>query len=207
LCAAASQASPPTERTSSGTAAAATERLDLRDAVELLRDFERNKALTESEINREVDSFLAIITASDTSSSSRNSSNSSNSSSTDRGAHGRTPSATAGTHTGTTASSTGTAGAATAATTAAAAGVQEGFICPQCRRTLPSQQALMAHFSVLHAERRSSAEEEKERSEELSAGGRSRRSSLGGASVSLEQFITALQRFMEDEPHAGYVLL
>jgi hypothetical protein len=119
--------------------------------------------------------------------------------------HGRTASTAAGASVGTvTSTSSGTT--AGAATTAAAAGVQEGFICPQCRRTLPSQQALMAHFSVLHAERRSSAEEERERSEELSAGGRSRRSSLGGASVSLEQFITALQRFMEDEPHAGYVL-
>jgi hypothetical protein len=203
-----SQASPPTERTSNGSAAAAvvTERLDLRDAVELLRDFERNKALTESEINREVDSFLAIITASDAHNSSSSSGN--NGSSSARSAHGRTASTAAGASIGTTAnSSNSSAGAAGgAATTAAAAGVQEGFICPQCRRTLPSQQALMAHFSVLHAERRSSAEEERERSEELSAGGRSRRSSLGGASVSLEQFITALQRFMEDEPHAGYVL-
>lgn len=97
----------------------------------------------------------------------------------------------------------------------------EGFICPQCRKKLSSPAALLAHFHVLHGggvggggaggEDRgggsdgSSDEGESVRRRERGRLKESRRS-WRGSSISLDHFILALQSFMEEQPHEGYVV-
>lgn len=116
----------------------------------------------------------------------------------------------------------------TAATASNRDGV-EGFICPQCHKKLMSPAALLAHFSVFHGggvargggggggheERNAGSGGSSD--EGIGASGRgsrrssrrkrrSSRDSWGGGSISLDHFILALQSFMEEQPHEGYVM-
>lgn len=101
----------------------------------------------------------------------------------------------------------------------------EGFICPQCRKELASPAALLAHFYVLHEDCGGFDDDsDSESNEHFDSGGsgdgreshssspvegrkiKRSRSRRGGASISLDHFILALQSFMEEHPHEGYVL-
>lgn len=99
----------------------------------------------------------------------------------------------------------------------------EGFICPQCRKELASPAALLAHFYVLHEDCGGFDDDsDSESNERFDGGGSGResrssspakgrkirrsRSRRDGASISLDHFILALQSFMEEHPHEGYVL-
>lgn len=106
-----------------------------------------------------------------------------------------------------------------AATAPSVDGGVEGFICPQCRKKLASPAALLAHFHVLHGgggggngERGSgsggSSDEGAgvDRRGHARRRGRSSRTSWRGDIISLDVFILALQSFMEDQPHEGYVM-
>lgn len=101
----------------------------------------------------------------------------------------------------------------------------EGFICPQCHKKLVSPAALLAHFSVFHGggAARGGIDDEinagsgGSSDEGIGASGRgsrrssrrkrrSSRDSWRGGSISLDHFILALQSFMEEQPHEGYVM-
>lgn len=100
----------------------------------------------------------------------------------------------------------------------------EGFICPQCHKKLVSPAALLAHFHVFHGagvarggEGERSAGSGGSSDEGIGASGRGgrrwsrrkrrlSRDSWQGGSISLDHFILALQSFMEEQPHEGYVM-
>lgn len=106
--------------------------------------------------------------------------------------------------------------------------MEEGFICPQCKKKMTSPAALLAHFHVFHGggggggdgvggygsdvgvegERSGGSDmpggdgEMNDGEMSLSRG----RHSWRGGSISLDHFILALQSFMEEQLHEGYVM-